>query len=249
VPVNIKSHATDDERRLRREFVELYRNSPIPPDELLQNLPLFISRQQLSQILYIRDLYEKILGVHGVVMEFGVRWGKNLALFSALRGIYEPFNHNRRIIGFDTFSGFPSTKAQDGADTAIKPGSYAVTDAYEEHLKLILNYHEQESPIAHIQKYELVKGDATVTIGNYLAKNPQTVIALAYFDLDLYEPTKACLDAIRPYITKGTVLAFDELNHRTFPGETIALRESLGLSTYAIKRSPLDPNRAYIVVE
>lgn len=249
VSVTIKSHASDQERRLRGEFAALFRDSPIPTEELLQNLPLFISRQQLSQMLYLRDLYEKIVNVHGVVMEFGVRWGKNLAMFSALRGIYEPFNHNRRIIGFDSFAGFPSTTEQDGKDASIKAGSYAVTDGYEDHLKRILNYHEQESPIPHIRKYELVKGDATTTIHSYLRENPQTIIALAYFDFDLYEPTKICLEAIKPYLTKGSVLAFDELNHPTFPGETIAVREILGLSTYAIQRSPLDPNRAYLVIE
>jgi hypothetical protein len=141
------------------------------------------------------------------------------------------------------------TTAQDGKDASIKAGSYAVTEGYEDHLKRILNYHEHESPIPHIRKYALVKGDATTTIHTYLRENPQTIVALAYFDFDLYEPTKICLEAIKPYLTKGTVLAFDELNHPTFPGETIAVREVLGLSTYAIQRSPLDPNRAYLVIE
>ena len=39
-------------------------------------------------------------------MEFGVRWGQNLITLNNLRGIYEPFNHSRKIIGFDTFEGF-----------------------------------------------------------------------------------------------------------------------------------------------
>ena len=41
-------------------------------------------------------------------MDFGTRWGNNMALFSIFRGMYEPFNRHRKIIGFDTFSGFPS---------------------------------------------------------------------------------------------------------------------------------------------
>ena len=82
---------------------------------MLGNLPLFIKRQDLTQILFINELYQKALEVHGVVMEFGVRWGKNLALMQSLRGIYEPFNHNRRIIGFDTFEGFLDVSANDGA--------------------------------------------------------------------------------------------------------------------------------------
>ena len=47
-------------------------------------------------------------------MEFGTRWGPNLAQFPALRGIYEPFNRHGKGIGFDTFSGFPKIENQDG---------------------------------------------------------------------------------------------------------------------------------------
>lgn len=72
---------------------------------------------------------------------------------------------------------------------------------------------------------------------------------MAYFDFDLYEPTKKCLEAIQPYLTKGSVIAFDELNTPEFPGETIALREVLGLSRYSIRRDPLNPLTSYIIVE
>ena len=94
--------------------------------------------------------------------------------------MYEPFNHNRKIIGFDTFEGFAGVSQRDGGDEIIAPGSYAVTSDYETYLSQILDYHESESPIAHIKKYELVKGDVCVTLEKYLAANPQTVIALAF---------------------------------------------------------------------
>jgi len=42
-------------------------------------------------------LYRQALEVQGVVMEFGCRWGQNVSLFSALRGIYEPFNRLRKV--------------------------------------------------------------------------------------------------------------------------------------------------------
>jgi len=92
------------------------------------------------------------------MMEFGVRWGQDLALFSSLRGIYEPFNHNRKIVGFDTFAGFPAVHAKDGTCDVITQGTFGVTKGYESHLEQLLDYHEQESPIAHIKKYQLVKG-------------------------------------------------------------------------------------------
>jgi hypothetical protein len=57
----------------RNEFLKLFKACPIPEGELLSNLGLFIRRQDLTHILFMDDLYRKILSVHGIVVEFGVR--------------------------------------------------------------------------------------------------------------------------------------------------------------------------------
>ncbi len=163
--------------------------------------------------------------------------------------MYEPFNYSRKIIGFDTFEGFPTVSPQDGADRVMTTGAYAVTPGYESYLDTVLAYHEKESPLSQIRKYEIIKGDAAVSLERYLHDHPETIVALAYFDFDIYEPTKHCLALIKDRITKGSVIGFDELNCATFPGETIALKEELGLSRYAIRRSPLNPLSSYLVVE
>jgi 3-O-methyltransferase len=36
---------------------------------------------------------------------------------------------------------------------------------------------------------------------------------MALFGLDLYEPTRDVLQAIRPHLVKGGIVAFDELGH------------------------------------
>lgn len=223
------------------------RATPIPDAELLDNLGLYLTRQSLSRINFMQKLYQMIVPVHGVIMEFGVRWGQNMALFSMLRGIHEPFNYNRRIIGFDTFAGFPAVSAEDGERVA--EGDYAVSSGWKANLEKILDFHEQNAPIAHKKKYELVEGDATRTLPVFLRDHPETVIALAYFDFDLYKPTRDCLEAILPYLTKGSVIAFDELNCPEFPGETMALRELVGLSRYAIRRDPSSPLTSYMIVD
>jgi hypothetical protein len=46
---------------------------------------------------------------------------------------------------------------------------------------------------------------------------------------------------IKEHLTKGSVLGFDELNCHDFPGETLAMKEVLGLDRYAIKRSSTKP--------
>jgi hypothetical protein len=247
--IKTKGYSSINEKSLRERFFKLFRDCPIPNNELLLNLGLFIKRQDLTRILFMNELYNKIINVHGIVVEFGVRWGQNLALFESFRGIYEPFNHNRKIVGFDTFEGFPSLHEKDGKSEIVTVNAYSTTKGYEDYLKQVLDYHEQESPISHIKKYQLIKGDATIEIGKFLKDNPETIIALAYFDLDIYEPTKKCLEAIKEHLTKGSVIGFDELNLHDFPGETLALKEVFGLDRYRIIRSPYSSVQSYIVIE
>jgi hypothetical protein len=244
-----KAYPSEKELKNREELLALMGQSPIPKREVLANLGLFVNRQTLTRYLFLNELYQKVLDVHGIVAEFGVRWGQNLALMESLRGIYEPYNYNRQLVGFDTWEGFPSVHGKDGgSDIAVK-GAYAVTKGYEEYLAKVLDCHEQESPVSHIQKYQLVKGDATVTVPKYLKENPQTIIAFAYFDFDIYEPTKKVLEAIKPYLTKGSIIGFDELNKHDFPGETVAVREVFGLGKYKITRSRYSAMQSYLVIE
>jgi hypothetical protein len=241
------AHAPQQERENRTALMNLLKNTPIPATELDSNVGLYCTRQTLSRILYMHELYQQIINVHGVIMEFGIRWGHNLALFSSFRGIYEPYNYSRKIVGFDTFDGFPSVAAQDGA--AVATGDYSVTKDYQPHLKQILDIHQALSPLPHIPKYELVKGDAIVTVPKYLEENPHTIVALVCVDFDLYAPTKACLEAILPRVPKGGIIAFDELNHPQFPGETTAVLETIGLQKYRLQRSPLNPFCCYVKIE
>jgi hypothetical protein len=245
--INVLSGSTDVERERSARLHDMLASSPLPAAELLSNLGLYLRRQALSRIVFMHELYQLILPVHGVVLEFGVRWGQNLALFSVLRGMYEPYNYNRRVVGFDTWDGFPTVDAKDGPRVAI--GDYGVSPDYVSYLAELLELHEADSPIAHKRKFELLQGDATVTFERYLADNPQTVVALAYFDFDLYAPTRRCLALLLPRLTRGSVIAFDELNSPEFPGETLALMETIGLSRYAIRRSPLNPLVAYLVID
>jgi hypothetical protein len=244
---NVKNNASASELNNRSRFLNLFRQSPISDAELLENLPLFMNRQTLTNVLFVNELYTKIRDVNGIIVEFGVRWGRNLALYENLRGIYEPFNHTRWVIGFDTFEGFPSVHAKDGTAAVAAVAAYSVSAGYQKYLEQVLDYHESESPIPHIKKYSLVAGDATKTLPDYLARNPQTIIALAYFDFDIYEPTKECLKAIIPYLTKGSILAFDELNYATFPGETVAVREVLGTRNIQLQRSKFSGHQSYAV--
>ncbi len=247
--LGIKTHSSEEERAHRSELLDLLRNCPIPPEQLLSNLALFIESKNLSRILFMDYLYHLALEVQGCVMEFGTRWGQNAAIFSALRGIYEPFNRHRRIVAFDTFEGFPAVGTEDGRSEMMRRGNLAVTNGYSHFLTSVLEAHEKLNPLSHLRKFEIRSGDAVVEVPSYFKEHPETIVALAYFDFDLYAPTRACLEAIRPRLTRGSVLGFDELNDPDSPGETVALMETFGLSQVRLRRWAHASRVSYFVLE
>jgi hypothetical protein len=206
---------------------------------------LFLKRQTLSRFLYFNMLYEKIIDVPGVICEFGVHWGATLSQLINLRGIYEPYNHSRKIYGFDTFTGFKEVNAKDGLLAC--EGDFAVGENYEMILDEILTLQESFSPISHMKKFALVKGDASETIDIWLKDNPEATIALAIFDMDLYKPTKDVLLKIIPRLIKGSILVFDEFSCHFFPGELLALREVFDMNKMSFKRFPHQPYQAWCV--
>lgn len=243
------NYGSDSENQVRGKLIELFRECPIPDDQVLANMGLFFNSKNLSRILFMDYLYRQAIDVQGVVMDFGTRWGQNMALFTAFRGMYEPFNRHKRIIGFDTFKGFPKVTQVDGQSEMIKDGNVAVTDNYLEYLERVMDCLEKDNPLGHIRKHDFVVGDACKGIYDYLERHPYTIVALAYFDFDLYEPTKICLEAIKPRLVKGSVIGFDELNDPDSPGETAALMEVFGLTNIRLKRYRYASRVSYFVVE
>lgn len=239
-------HESDRERTVRHRLAHLLADTPIPADELVDNLALYLRRQPLTDLLSLDALYRTVLNIPGVIMEFGVHRGRHLAALTALRGVHEPYNPHRRIVGFDTFTGFPDVTDIDTTSPSARTGRFALTDDYPRHLHEVLDAHEQDEHLGHIRRTLIVQGDVRETLPRYLADNPHTVIALAYFDLDLYEPTRDTINTIRPYLTKGSVLAFDELAHAKWPGETAALRDTLRTDHNALRTLPGRATPAYL---
>ena len=245
----IGTFQTPEETAAYRQLTAKLKDSPVPNNEIISHLGLYLDRSALGHILFIHELYRRILDVHGVIIELGVRWGRNLAQFTELRNLYEPRNASRRIIGFDTFAGFPGVSAQDGAADGIVAGAYSVEPGYETELAGLLSAHERFGLRSHVQKFEVLKGSIIDTLPEYLERHPETIVALAYFDLDLYEGTRQGLELIRDRLVKGSVVAFDELGLPQMPGEPPALLDTWGLRDLRIQRSPMSHFESFVVIE
>jgi hypothetical protein len=227
----------------------VFANSAGSLSDKLDAFPKFTTRQALAKFLARSEIFNQILNVNGSIIECGVLHGGGLLTFAKLSSIMEPTNHTRKIIGFDTFAGFPSIHEADkaGDSSFLKAGG--LKGSTLDDVKAAVDLYDLNRPLQHIQKVELIEGDLTKTGPKYLKENPHLVVSLLYLDVDLYEPTKVALETFIPRMPKGAIIAFDELNAKMFPGETTAVDEVLGLKNLRIQRFPFDSYVSFAVIE
>jgi hypothetical protein len=223
--------------------------SPGSLTEKLQNFPKYAPRQYLTRFLSRYEMFKRVLSVQGSIVECGVFLGGGLMTFAQLSAIFEPVNHQRRIIGFDTFSGFPCLHENDRGSGSEHghPGGMA-SHAYED-LQEAIRLFDRNRFLAHIPKVELVSGDAVVEIPRYVANNRHLLVSLLYLDFDIYEPTRVALEQFVPRMPRGALIAFDELNNDIWPGETVALLDTLGVHNLRIERFAFDSLVSYAVLD
>jgi len=222
--------------------------------EKLQNFPKYVPEKNLISFLSKSELFKKIINIHGAIIEGGVLFGGSTMAWAHFSSIYEPINLTRKIVGFDTFEGFPGFHRKDATgEFGGKKGEFNKAGDWSS--KSYDDLHESIRIFDmlrfknHHKKVEFVKGNFVETGKKYLKDNPHLVIALLYLDFDIYEPTKVALDLFYKRIPKGGIIAFDQLNYKVTPGDTIATLESIGLGSHKIQRFYWDPLLSYIIKE
>jgi hypothetical protein len=213
----------------------------------LYSFAVYTPRQVISDFLVRFELFRLIRDVPGSILEFGVFNGQGLMSFAHISAILEPNNLTREIIGFDTFSGFPDLSEADrnGNAEIVKIGGLNAP-SYDR-LRRAISLFDRNRFLGHIPKVRLVRGDVMDTLEPFIEENRQLVVALLYLDFDIYEPTKLVLSRLMQRVPKGGVVAFDQLNHRSFPGETAALLDVLDIGEIEIKRVPFCSRVSYFV--
>jgi len=218
-------------------------------EDKLFHFAKYVPRQSLTLFLAKYELFKKNLNVQGSIVECGVLFGGGLMTFAHLSAILEPVNYNRKIIGFDTFLGFPKLSKNDKLSTSKFAHKGGLTVNSYPDLKKCIKLFNSNRFLNHIPKIELIKGDATRTIPKYIIDNPHTVVSLLYLDFDLYEPTKVALENFVPRMPRGGIIAFDELNYKNFVGETKAVIDTIGIPNLKIERFSFNTNMSYAILE
>lgn len=237
---------TGAEKEAGKKIESIFLKSPDSVEAKLENFTKYTRRQKITRLLAQYEIFKQILPVKGSVVECGVHQGASLMAWAQLSAVLEPVNLTRRIYGFDTFSGFKTVHEKDQSEfSEIKPGAF-YADCYDE-LKELVDVYNSDRFLGHINKVELIKGDANETIPEFIESHKHLVVSLLFLDFDLYEPTKTAIEYFYPRMPKGAIIAFDELDNPLWPGETVALLETIGINQLEIRRVEFDPYIGYAV--
>jgi hypothetical protein len=248
LPVHLSEHQRPVDAEYYRQLNEYFAGSAGTDLDKLRAFTKFVPVAEIGRFLARYEIFKRVLGVQGSIVECGVFNGAGLMTWATLSAIHEPLNHTRKVIGFDSFRGFTAVTERDAAGNpdAVVGGLAVDSKAdIEEAIRLFDLYR----PLGHIPKVELVAGDALQTIPAHLEANPHLVVALLYLDFDLYEPTRCALQAFRSRIPRGGIIAFDQMNLRQWPGETQAVADALGIGTLRLERFPFQPQISFAVIE
>lgn len=243
----------ENQRQLDKEYykelVEYWDSGIGGTLDKLRAFPKYVPFPEFPKFLAKYELFKKVLNVHGAIIECGVHRGGGVLTWGLLSSIFEPVNHIRKVVGFDTFEGFVDVSSSDvtTGNPQAAAGGLAV-DSYND-INEAVRVFDIFRPLGHIRKIELVKGDARQTIPKYLEENPHLVVALLYLDFDLFEPTKKAIETLRSRMPKGSIIVFDELYIKQWPGETMAVAETLGIMNLKLERFPFHPQISYAVLD
>ena len=201
----------------------------------------FSQPNRLGKAIAQYELYKRITGLPGHVVECGVYKAASLIRLATYRSILES-PHSRSIIAFDAFGAFPASGA-DKLDSEFiarfeKEGGSGLASA---EVTALL---ERKNLLENVM---LVEGDVRQTITAFLMKRPEFRIALLHLDMDVYEPTKFALDHLADRVVRGGLVMIDDYNGVV--GATVAVEEFLSAHpSLQIQKLSCAPVPAFVVV-
>jgi len=185
--------------------------------------------KRFAKALAQYELYKSIVHLPGNIIECGVLKGASLIRFLTFREIMESL-YSRKIVGFDTFDRFPHQ--DDKVDQKF-------IDQFESAAGRGISKAELAKVLEHkgFGNYELIEGDVSETIPEYVALHPELKISLLHIDVDVYKPSALILEHLFERVVSGGLVVFDD--YSTVAGETRAVDELISASGLHIEKLPI----------
>ena len=226
--------------------MENFESSKFTIENKLRNFTKYVRRQDTARFLARYEIFKRQINVKGSIIECGVHQGGGLLGWAHYSAALEPYNYHREIIGFDTFEGFPDITEQDGISKHAHAGAFSESIDIQQELDMTIQSFNENRFLNNKEKKKLVRGDANLTIPEYIEQNKHLIISLLYLDFDIYKPTATAIKNFLPRMPKGSIIAFDEVNNSMWPGETIAMLENININNYKLECIEYEPEISFI---
>jgi len=207
--------------------------------EFENNFYLSCDVARISKMIAHYELYKMVINIPGSIVECGVFKGASLTRFTMFRELFES-PYSKKIIGFDTFHEFPETEFQD--DKKVRESLINTAGGESISIEQLTDVLQRKDIFKNI---ELIEGDITSTVPEYIFSHPQLKVSLLNLDVDIYEPSVTILEHLYSRIVKGGVLVLDD--YGTFPGETKAVDDFFKDQEISIRKFPYCTTPSYII--
>ena len=193
---------------------------------------------RIGKVIIHYELFKMTKNIPGYIVDCGVFKGISLCRFAMFLKLFG--NVKKKIIGFDTFDKFPQTNFEQD----LKPREQFIAEAGEnsiskQQLLTVLNHKGVNELV------ELVEGDITRSVPEYVKEHPDLEISLLNLDVDIYEPSVTILKFLYPKIMPGGILILDD--YGKFPGETKAADDYFQNEKIEILKFPFAQTPRYII--
>ena len=181
-----------------------------------------------SKFITHLDLFRRASKLRGEIIECGVFKGNSLMRWIKFRTLLENPS-SRKIFGFDTFGKFPKASIKEEEEQRKKFIDEAGNNSVKK--KDFLNYLKK---LNLNENLFLIEGDILKTVPTFIKKNSSIRISLLHIDVDLFQPTKVCLEYFFPKVVKGGIVILDD--YGAFPGANKAIEDYFQDSSYKIEQ-------------
>lgn len=208
--------------------------------EYENNFYLTAPINRVSKFATHLELFRRVSGISGNIVECGVFKGASLSRLIKFRALFEnPFS--KKIIAFDTFGKFPLARyapdVQNREKFIREAGNRSISKERFISVLKRLNLYEN---------IEFIKGNILDTIPEYKSKNPHLKISLLHIDVDLYEATAVCLKELYPLVVKGGIVILDD--YGAFAGANKAIDDFFAKRKVRINKLPYANEISFVEV-
>ena len=189
---------------------------------ILENLGMLIGDKSMHRLMKLSEILTEIKNVKGDIIEFGIWNGNNLFL---IKKMIDYHKINKKIYGFDNFSGFPNPQK---LKKKIK-GKYI---GRPQLIKKIISFFKLKN--VHIINDDIMR------LSKYVKKFNR--VSFIYIDCNVYQVVEKILNEMNNKIASGGIIAFDEARNKFNTDEGRAMMKFYKENKKDYKLIKLNPN-------